>query len=124
MYQSPCQTFMSVLFSLPSCLSKITFTIFQCKRYSVATGECLNILVFVVYILSLLMSQRETSKKSLFYMFFLRPKKYICVFTVTCQKKSRVGRSGLIFFIIIGKTVNSHSLFRNPIPVFHCRNFR
>jgi hypothetical protein len=26
------------------------------------------------------------------------PKENICVFTVTCQKKSRVGRSGLIFF--------------------------
>ena len=29
---------------------------------------------------------------------FLGQKKNICVFTVTCQKKSRVGRSGLIFF--------------------------
>ena len=37
------------------------------------------------------------------------------------SKKSRVGRSALIFFFIIGKTGNSRSRFRNPILVFHFR---
>ena len=47
-------------------------------------------------------------------------KKYMCVY---CQmsKKSRVGRSGLlfffIFFFIIDKSGNSRSRFGNPIPV-------
>ena len=45
----------------------------------------------------------------------------ICVFTVTCQKN--LG-SALILFLTIGETGNSHSRFRNPIPVFHFRNFR
>ena len=48
-------------------------------------------------------------------------KKYMCVYC-HMSKKSRVGRSGLLLFffiIIIGKTVNSRSRFRNPIPVFH-----
>ena len=51
-------------------------------------------------------------------------KKYMCVYC-HISKKSRVGRSGLIFFFffIIGKTGNSRSRFRNPIPVFHFRNF-
>ena len=40
------------------------------------------------------------------------------------SKKSRVGRSGLILFFIIGKTGNSRSRFRNPIPVFLFQNFR
>jgi hypothetical protein len=43
-------------------------------------------------------------------------------------KKSRVGRSAFIFyfiyFFIIGKTGNSRSRFRNPIPVVHFLNFR
>ena len=41
------------------------------------------------------------------------------------SKKSRVGRSALIFFfffIIIGKTGNSRSQFQNPI--YHFQNFR
>jgi hypothetical protein len=51
----------------------------------------------------------------------IRPKQK-CVFTVTCQKNlGSVGRD-FFFFIIIGKTGNSQ--FRNPIPVFHFRNFR
>ena len=49
----------------------------------------------------------------------MRPKKNICVFTVTCQKN--LG-SAFFFFITIGKTGNSRSRFRNPI--FHFRNFR
>ena len=50
-------------------------------------------------------------------------KKYnMCVYCHR-SKKSRVGQSGLIFFfIIIDKTGNSRSRFRNPI--FHFRNFR
>ena len=51
-------------------------------------------------------------------------KKYMCVY---CQmsKKSRVGRSGLIFFFfIIDKTGNSRSRLQNPIPVFNFRKFR
>ena len=52
----------------------------------------------------------------------LGPKK-MCVYC-HMSKKSRVGRSGLIFFIIIiSKTGNSRSRFRNPIPAFHFRNF-
>jgi hypothetical protein len=51
-------------------------------------------------------------------------KKYMCVYC-HMSKKSRVGGSGLIFFsLFIGKTGNSRSQFRNPIPVFHFRNFR
>ena len=51
-------------------------------------------------------------------------KKYICVYC-HMSTKSRVGRSGLIFFfIIIEKTGNSRSRFRNPIPVFNFRKFR
>jgi hypothetical protein len=51
------------------------------------------------------------------------PKENICVFTVTCQKKSRVGRSGLIFFFfffffIIGKTGNSRSGIRFRYFIF------
>jgi hypothetical protein len=38
-------------------------------------------------------------------------KKYMCVYC-HMSKKSRVGRSGLIFFIIIDKTGNSRSRFR------------
>jgi hypothetical protein len=53
----------------------------------------------------------------------IRPKKKMCVYC-HMSKKSRVGRSGLILFFIIGKTGNSRSRFRNPIPVFHFRNFR
>ena len=43
-------------------------------------------------------------------------KKYMCVYC-HMSKKSRVGRSGLIFFfiIIIDKTGNSRSRFRNLI---------
>ena len=54
----------------------------------------------------------------------LRPKKKnMCVYC-HMSKKSRVGRSALIFFffITIGKIGNSRSRFRNPI--FHFRNFR
>ena len=47
-------------------------------------------------------------------------KKYMCVYC-HMSKKSRVG---INFFFIIGKTRNSRSRFRNPIPVFHFRNFR
>ena len=44
----------------------------------------------------------------------LRPKKNICVFTVTCQKNlGSVGRDS--FFFILDKTGNSLSQFRNPI---------
>ena len=45
-------------------------------------------------------------------------KKNICVLTVTCQKKSRVGRSAFfcfLFFFTIGKTGNSRARFRNFI---------
>ena len=56
----------------------------------------------------------------------IRPKKKICVFTVTCQKNlGSVGRDYYYyFFFIIGKTGNSRSRFRNPIPVFNFRRFR
>ena len=51
-----------------------------------------------------------------------KKKKYMCVYC-HMSKKSRVGRSALIFFFItIGKTGNSRSRFRNPI--FHFRNFQ
>jgi hypothetical protein len=52
-------------------------------------------------------------------------KKSMCVYC-HMSKKSRVGRSALIiiFFLTIVKTRNSRSRFRNPIPVFHFRNFR
>ena len=51
-------------------------------------------------------------------------KKSMCVYC-HMSKKSRVGRSALIFFFfIIDKTGNSRARFRNPIPVFHFRNFR
>ena len=40
------------------------------------------------------------------------------------SKKSRVGRSAFFSSSIIVKTGNSRSRFRNPIPVFHFRNFR
>ena len=52
----------------------------------------------------------------------VRPKK-ICVFMVTCQKNQ--GSVCIkFFFFTIDKTGNSRSLFRNPILVFHFRNFR
>ena len=52
-----------------------------------------------------------------------KAKKKMCVYC-HMSTKSKVGRSGLIFFfIIIGKTGNSCSRFRNPIPVFDFRNF-
>ena len=58
----------------------------------------------------------------------IRPKKNICVFTVTCQKNlGSVGRHYFFYFFFffnIGKTGNSRARFRNPIPVFHFRNFR
>ena len=42
---------------------------------------------------------------------------------ITCQKN--LGSVGIkIFFLTIGKTGNSRSQFRNPIPVFHFQNFR
>ena len=48
------------------------------------------------------------------FIFQLRPKKNICVFTVTCQKNlGSVGRD--FFFLIIDKTGNSRSWFRNLI---------
>ena len=50
-----------------------------------------------------------------------RPKKYICVFTVTWQKN--LGSVSIIFKKkkTIGKTGNSR--FRNPIPVFSFSKF-
>jgi hypothetical protein len=54
-------------------------------------------------------------------------KKIMCVY---CHmlKKSRVGRSGLLFFFLLlllsTKTGNSGSRFRNPNPVFLFQNFR
>ena len=53
----------------------------------------------------------------------LRPKKIICMFTVTCQKNlGLVSRDNFFsLFFIIGKTGNIRSRFRNPI--FHFRNF-
>ena len=54
----------------------------------------------------------------------IRPKKiYVCLLL---HVKEIYGRSGIIFFfiIIIGKTGNSRSWFRNLIPVFRFRNFR
>jgi hypothetical protein len=53
-------------------------------------------------------------------------KKYMCDYD-HMSKKSRVGRSALIFFFFIldiGKPRNSRSRLRNPIPVFHFQNFR
>ena len=50
----------------------------------------------------------------------LRPKKNICVFTVTCQKKSRVGRSGLIFFLLSAKpeiVVSNSGISFSKFPV-------
>ena len=57
-----------------------------------------------------------------------KAKKNMCVYC-HMSTKSRVGRSGLIFFFlfsffIIDKTGNSRSRFRNPIPVFNFRKFR
>ena len=62
--------------------------------------------------------------KLVFILKSIVPKKNICVYC-HMSKKSRVGRSAIIFFfffLTIGKTGNSR--FRNPIPVFHFRNFR
>jgi hypothetical protein len=54
---------------------------------------------------------------------FIRPKKNICVFTVTCQKNlGSIGQDYFFFSLIIDKTGNSCSRFRNPI--FHFRDFR
>ena len=47
-------------------------------------------------------------------------KKYVCL--LSCQKN--LGSVGQDYFFVIGKTGNSRSRFRNPIPVFHFRNFR
>jgi hypothetical protein len=41
---------------------------------------------------------------------------------VTCQKN--LGLVDIKKLLTIGKTGNSRSRFRNPIPVFHFRNFR
>ena len=61
-----------------------------------------------------------------FHFFFIRPKKiYMCVYC-HMSKKSRVGRSGLIFFFfffffIIDKTGNSRSRFRYLIFENSCK---
>ena len=50
-------------------------------------------------------------------------KKKMCVYCYML-KKSRVGRSAIIFFFFfftIGQTGNSRSRFLNPIPVYHFR---
>jgi hypothetical protein len=53
------------------------------------------------------------------FIWIIRPKKNICVFTVTCQKNlGSVGRDSFFIFFIIGKTGNSR--FRNRIQVFLC----
>ena len=46
-----------------------------------------------------------------------KPKKNICVFTVTCHKNLGSVGINFFFFLTIGKTGNSR--VRNPIPVFH-----
>ena len=53
----------------------------------------------------------------------VRPKKNMRVYG-HMSKKSRIGRHSKFFFLTIGKTGNSRSRFRNPIPVFHFQNFR
>ena len=57
-----------------------------------------------------------------FNLWFRPTKIYVCL---RSQVKKIYGRSvGIIFFLTIGKTGNSRARFRNPIPVFHFRNFR
>ena len=54
------------------------------------------------------------------------PQKTKCVFTVRSHVKKIYGLSiGISFFsfLTIGKAGNSRSRFRNPIPVFHFRNY-
>jgi hypothetical protein len=46
------------------------------------------------------------------HVFLLRPKKNICVFTVTCQKNLGLVRINFFFFIITCKTGNSRSGIR------------
>jgi hypothetical protein len=80
----------------------------------------LPVLNFSICILSL--SQKKNLMKVITKVHMIRctvsPKKNMCVYC-HMSKKSRVGRSTLIFFFLtIGKTGYSRSRFQNPIFIF------
>ena len=92
----------------PDVQSNFSVTLDRQNAFASQTCRCLQSPIFVYFCLQNI-------------KLIWQKKIYVC-FTVTCQKNLGLVGRDYYFFIIISKTENSRSRFRNPI--FHFRNFR